>query len=239
MNGRERAYNNPGYALKVPSIEKLPRSMPAKIGVMAPDFAAPTLEGRVVRLKDLRGKRYVVLMMGSITSPTCVANISAMNKLHKELHPRSIDFYLVYTREAHPGERYPRHTSRKQKFSHARDLARLENVRFPILVDSLDGKIHKRYGLWPVSLFVISRDGRLVYRSNIAYPAELRSYLEELIRTDDLEAKAVRVIHPVYSERLIEREADRETHRRVYERAGAKAFEDYWKRNPALRGRWP
>jgi hypothetical protein len=178
-------------------------------------------------------------MMGSITSPTCVFNVPVMNQLCVEFNPRGVDLYLVYTREAHPGERYPRHTSLEQKFSHARDLRRLENIAFPIIVDSLDGTIHRSYGLWPVALFVIRRDGRLVYQSNIAYPHDLRQFLEELIRSDDLSAKPIRVPHFVYSERLSEREADQETHRRIYERAGPKALEDYWKNNPSLRGRWP
>ena len=33
--------------------------------------------------------------------------------------------------------------------------------------------------------------------------------------------------------------ADQATHRRVYERAGAEAFEDYWAKRPQNRNRWP
>jgi alkyl hydroperoxide reductase subunit AhpC len=238
MNAEERTYNAPDYALKIPALERLNESMPVRVGAMAPDFEASNLDGQRVRLRDLRG-RHVVLMMGSITSPTCVFNIPAMNRLWTEFNPRGVDVYLVYAREAHPGERYPHHTSPEQKFAHARDLQRLENVEFPIIVDSLDGAIHGSYGLWPVALYVIHRDGRLVYQSNIAYPRDLGQFIEELIASDDLSAKPVRVPHFVYSERLVEREADQETHRRIYDRAGPKALEDYWKNNPSLRERWP
>jgi hypothetical protein len=112
-------------------------------------------------------------------------------------------------------------------------------VEFPIIVDSLDGAIHRSYGLWPVALFVIRRDGRLVYQSNIAYPHDLQQFIEELTASDDLSAELLRVPHFVYSERLVVREADQETHRRIYERAGSKALEDYWNKNPSLRERWP
>ena len=37
----------------------------------------------------------------------------------------------------------------EQKLSYARDLKRLENVQLPILVDHLDGRIHRSYGTWP------------------------------------------------------------------------------------------
>jgi len=42
-----------------------------------------------------------------------------------------------------------------------------------------------------------------------------------------------------YSERVLPHEADQATHRRVYERAGPKAFEDYWAKRPQNRNRWP
>ena len=48
-----------------------------------------------------------------------------------------------------------------------------------------------------------------------------------------------RVLHLQYSERVILHEADQATHRRVYERAGPKAFEDYWAKRPQHRNRWP
>jgi hypothetical protein len=108
----------------------------------------------------------------------------------------------------------------------------------PILVDSLDGKIHRSYGSWPNALFVIHQDGRLVYRSNIANDRELRQFLEDLLAADRLAAEG-RVLHAQYSERLVGHEADQATHRRVYERAGTKAFEDYWQRRPENRNRWP
>ena len=42
-----------------------------------------------------------------------------------------------------------------------------------------------------------------------------------------------------YSERVVPHEADQATHRRIYERAGPKAFEDYWAKRPQNRNRWP
>jgi hypothetical protein len=58
-------------------------------------------------------------------------------------------------------------------------LQRLEDVRLPILGDHLDGRIHRAYGLWPNALFVIHKDGRLIFRSNMANHTELRQFLED------------------------------------------------------------
>ena len=67
---------------------------------------------------------------------------------------------------------------------------------------------------------------------------ELRQFLEELLAAERAAADG-RVLHLRYSERVILHEADQATHRRVYERAGPKAFEDYWAKRPQNRNRWP
>lgn len=233
-----RAYNTPDFEL--PRNTRVGASLEAKIGDLAPDFEALMLDGATVRLSDLRQNGHVVLMMGSITSPMCAIHVPAMNRLHADFSPRGVAFFLVYVRESHPAERYPHHASIEQKLAYARDLQRLENIRFPILVDSLDGAIHRVYGLSPAALFVVHRDGRLLYRSTIANPSDLDIYLEQVTAWDqELAASPGRRPHTTYSERLIEHEVDEAAHHRVYERAGPKAFEDYWRIFPAMRGVWP
>ena len=77
------------------------------------------------------------------------------------------------------------HSSLEQKLSYACDLQRLENVRVPILVDHLDGRIHRAYGVWPNALFVIHKDGRLIFRSNMANDRELRQFLDDLLVAEE------------------------------------------------------
>jgi len=237
MNDEERAYNltefAAGSALTNPG-----ETMLAKIGVAAPDFEAATLDGPTIRLSDFRGKRHVVLMTGAVTSPMCAFEIPAFNQLHQQFDIEGISFFLLYTRESHPAENYSAHSSWEQKLVGARDLKRLEDVRFPILIDSLDGKIHRSYGAWPNALFVVHKDGRLIFRSNMANDRELRQFLEDLMAAEHAAAEG-RVLHLQYSERVVAHEADQATHRRVYERAGPKAFEDYWAKRPENRNRWP
>ena len=237
MNDLERAYNLEPFAAG-PAPTNPGETMPAKVAAMAPDFTAPILDGKVVCLSDFRGRRHVVIMTGAVTSPMCVFEIPALNQLYSEFESQGVSFFLLYTRESHPAEHYPSHSSWEQKAAHARDLQRLENVQVPIIVDDLDGKIHRSYGIWPNALFVIHKDGRLIFRSNMANLRELRQFLEDLIAADRAAVDG-RVLHLQYSERIIPHEADQATHRRVYERAGAKAFEDYWAKRPQHRNRWP
>jgi len=164
--------------------------------------------------------------------------VPALNQLQDEYAERGFVFFLLYTRESHPAEHYSVHQSFEQKLAYARDLKRLEDVRFPILVDHLDGRIHRAYGVWPNALFVIHKDGRLIFRSNMASHDELREFIESLLAAERASTEG-RVTHWQYSERVLPHEADQATHRRVYERAGPKAFEDYWAKRPQNRNRWP
>ena len=238
MNEEERQYNLAEFVAAAPTDANPGESMPAKVGFPAPDFSAPIVDGTMVRLSDFWGKRHVVIVTGAVTSPMCAFEVPAFNELHQEFVSREVSFLLLYTRESHPAENYPSHSSWEQKLSYARDLQRLENVQFPIIVDSLDGKIHKSYGTWPNALFVVHKDGRLIFRSNMANHSELRQFLDDLMAANRATAQG-HMLHLQYSERVILHEADQATHRRVYERAGPRAFEDYWKKRPQHRKRWP
>ena len=236
MTDEERAYNLEEFSAAAPPATNPGETMAAKVGVAAPDFEASTVDGAVIRLSDFRGKRHVVMMTGAVTSPMCAFDVPAFNQLQKEFD--DVSFFLLYTRESHPAENYAAHNSFEQKLAYARDLKRLENIQFQILVDHLDGRIHRAYGVWPNALFVIHKDGRLSFRSNMANHAELRQFLNDLLTAEEA-AREGRVTHLQYSERVVPHEADQTTHRRVYERAGPKAVEDYWAKRPQHRNRWP
>lgn len=237
MNDAERAYNLEEFAAGAnganPGV-----TLPAQVGVTAPEFAATSLDGTTVRLGDFRGRSHVVMMTGAVTSPMCAFEAPEFDKLQADFAGRGFAFFMLYTRESHPAENYRAHESFEQKLSYARELQRLENIRVSIIVDHLDGRIHRAYGVWPNALFVVHKDGRLVYRSNMANHRELRQFLEDVVAAEQAVA-AGRVVHLQYSERVVAHEADQATHRRVYERAGPKAFEDYWAKRPQNRNRWP
>jgi peroxiredoxin len=237
MNEAERAYNLADFAAATSAVNP-GDTMPAQVGAAAPEFEAQTLDGAMIRLSEFRGRSHVVLMTGAVTSPMCAFEAPEFNRLQMDFAGQGVAFFLLYTRESHPAENYGAHESFEQKLSYARDLQRLEDIRLPIMVDHLDGRIHRAYGVWPNALFVIHKDGRLVFRSNMANHCELRQFLEDIVAAERAVA-AGRVMHLQYSERVVGHEADQATHRRVYERAGPKAFEDYWDKRPQNRNRWP
>ncbi len=73
---------------------------------------------------------------------------------------------FVYTREAHPGEKIPHHSSMAQKLEHARLYQARWSVRRAILVDELDGPVHRAYGMLPNMTYIVNSAGRIVYRAD-------------------------------------------------------------------------
>jgi hypothetical protein len=96
-----------------------------------------------------------------------------------------VEFVSVYTREAHPGELYPHHTSEEQKLHHARDWAEQDQVPWPVVVDTLDGKTHRAYGPLPNSVYLIDRTGHVAFRALWAgQEGLLRDHIEELLENE-------------------------------------------------------
>jgi peroxiredoxin len=148
-------------------------------GEPAPDFEARTLEGERIRLKDFRGRKNVVLTFGSASCPQTAASLPALNDLY-ESRERDVEFFLVYVREAHPGERIPAHQSNADKLKAAERLRDSEEVEIPIVVDDISGKIHRKYGLLPNPTFIIDKSGRIAFRSFASRASVIADALEEL-----------------------------------------------------------
>ncbi len=146
-------------------------------GDMAPELTATDLDGNPVDLESFRG-RPVVLETGSMTCPQTIGNVKGMNEL-AERHPDS-EFLQLYVREAHPGSNLPPMMSTEEKLQRARDHVKMDSESRTILVDTIDGVTHARYGLVPNAIFLIDRDGRIVLNSEWNRYEKLEPYIDAL-----------------------------------------------------------
>jgi hypothetical protein len=94
-----------------------------------------------------------------------------------------VKFVFVYTREAHPGERYPHLSSMAQKVRHATDMARTLGLRRPMLVDDLEGAVHHAYGRLPNMSYVVGGGGRILYRASWTDPDNIRLVLDRVVES--------------------------------------------------------
>ncbi|MBI4528786.1 MAG: redoxin domain-containing protein [Deltaproteobacteria bacterium] len=199
----------------------------AKIGTKAPDFTLTDLNGKSVSLAEFKGKKHVLLEFGSITWPPFVGEVPSLTQLREKYHSKDFEFFIVYVREAHPGENFPHHRSFGQKLGHARKLRELETVGLPILVDGIEGSTHAAYGLLPNMVYLIDRDGIVVYKSDWTDAQELEGMCESLVRLGDMKARQVPIIRKAVSERLHWIPMDPQHRERIYRRSGEKAIRDY------------
>ena len=86
-------------------------------------------------------------------------------------------FYAVYIEEAHPSDiwqmgsnvregvvlRDPR--SDPEREGVAQSCVRNLGIRFPALIDGIDNTVERMYTGWPDRLYLIGRDGRVVFKS--------------------------------------------------------------------------
>ena len=156
-----------------------------------------------------------------------MGEVPPLTPLHEKYRSKGFEFFIVYVREAHPGENFPHHLSYEQKLAHAGKLRELERVGLPILVDDIEGSTHKAYGLLPNMVYLIDRDGIIVYKSDWTDAHELEGMCESLIRLDDMKARRVPIIRQGISERLHWVPMDPQHRERIYRRSGEKAIKDY------------
>lgn len=150
-------------------------------GDPAPPIELPTLTGEGFRLADCRGLRPVLLELGSITCPMAAAARPGLLRLWRE-HGDRIEMVTVYVREAHPGERYPRHESFEQKLRHARDWVEREPRPWTVAVDDLAGTVHRAYRPLPNAVYLIDSSGHVAFRALwAAAPRLLARRVEELL----------------------------------------------------------
>lgn len=155
----------------------------ARAGERAPDGELVDLEGDTVRLSSLWAEGPLVLEAGSITCPVFVHGIEAMDALADAWLGRA-RFVVVYTREAHPGEKRPAHRTMADKVAAARDLVAKEGVRRTVLVDDLGGSVSRAYGPFPNGVAVIGTDGVIALRADWCDPEEVDRALERLARAN-------------------------------------------------------
>lgn len=157
-----------------------------------------------------------------------MGEVPPLTELYQKYRSRDFEFFIVYVREAHPGENFPHHTSFEQKLAHARKLRELDKVALPILVDDLDGTVHRAYGLRPNMVYLIDRDGVIVYKSDWTDAHELDGMCQSLVRLADMKARSVPIIRQGLSQRLHWIPMDPKDRERIYRRSGEKAIKDYF-----------
>ncbi len=154
----------------------------------------------------------------------------------EELAGENCAFVFVYTREAHPSERFPGHESLETKLDHARTMARELGFRRPILVDDLEGTTHHAFGRLPNMTYILNASGNVVYRAAWTDPRTIRGAVDQLLHERG-ERRARRRVTPYYLEWLPQRSNDDVRFvRDLFELGGSRPVEEYIEAMEQLEG---
>ena len=206
-----------------------------KPGERAPDFKARTLDGDKIKVSDFRGEKNVVLTFGSVSCPMTAGSIGGMNDLYEDYREEDVEFFLVYVREAHPGEEVPAHESYDDKVRAAELLRDEEDVDIPVIVDDVDGRIHRDYGKMPNSTYIIDKSGRVAFRALWTRPSIIHDALDELLeRQEDRDVEHA-VVHGGEDRSVPVKYGLLHSHRAL-RRAGRQAVDDF-RRELGISGR--
>ncbi len=164
-------------------------------GDKAPDFELRTVDGEKIKLSDFRGEMNVVLTFGSATCPLTAGSIADLNELKEEYSDSDVQFLFVYVREAHPGENLPAHKSMKDKVEAAEFFREEEEVEMPVLVDELNGKVHRKYGSLPNPTFIIDISGRIAFRALSTRAGVIKDALDELLERQEERGVDHAIVH--------------------------------------------
>ncbi len=140
-------------------------------GHLAPDFALKTLEGKTVRLSDLRGKKVVLLNFWATWCPPCRLEMPTMQRIYSDYKDKGFEVLAINIEPDATEE--------------IREFIQELRLTFPILLDP-DMKVTRKYRLigLPVSM-LIDRQG-IIRSKSLGYhdwtDKESRSRVEALLK---------------------------------------------------------
>lgn len=157
-----------------------------------------------------------------------MGEVSPLNELYARYRGKGFEFFTIYVREPHPGEHYGPHKDFEQKLQAARDCCAQDGIQTPLLVDDLQGTVHRTYGTMPNMIYIVDKSGKIAYKAMWTDHEEIASVLANLAAADEFQAKGVRV-KPSYTEKInyIPAEYSGGAREKVFDRAGPQAWEDY------------
>lgn len=107
-----------------------------------------------------------------------------------------MQFYVLYILEAHPSDVWQMQSNVRDRvvFASPKSMGEREQVagmcvrklgiKFPALIDNFDNTAEQAYTGWPDRIYLIDKDGRIVYKSRPGpfgfHPEELKISLSQL-----------------------------------------------------------
>jgi len=161
-------------------------------GELAPDFELSGIHPQnTVKLSQFQAQKPVALIFGSSTCPIFMREAASIRDLFTE-YSHSIQFLLIYIREAHPidgwyiGEHAihnPRTTEERRKIAFDSGIPLCFGLN--PYIDEIKNPVSEAYAAWPNRLYLIDQDGRVEFKSGKGpwgfKPSEMKQAINHLL----------------------------------------------------------
>lgn len=161
-----------------------------KLNASFPDAKLIDSSERPVLLSSLWVEKPLVVETGSMTCPIALGHGVSMEQVVSSFGER-VNFAVLYTREAHPGMFNSCHDSMDEKIERSKTMQQRVGDR-RVLVDALDGALHRQLGNFPNSVFIIDRNGVTAHSSYWNDPLEVQKTLKSLLETEGVVTASTR-----------------------------------------------
>ncbi|MGR3291767.1 MAG: deiodinase-like protein [Paracoccaceae bacterium] len=159
-----------------------------EMGGKAPDAVLTDLDGNPRNLLDFDGP-FLVLEFGSITCPLFQSRRGRMAGIREEFP--NVASVVIYVREAHPGIEISAHADLAEKTRRGCQLRDDDGEGREILIDSMNGAAHCAYGSYPNAVYIINKNGCVVYRTAWNNSGATRRVLRRLMAGKTVRAEGM------------------------------------------------
>ena len=196
-------------------------------GDRVPDFDLPTLSGGRFASIDLIESGPVLMIFGSYTCFVTDSAAPGLNELYARFADR-VRFVMVDVREAHPGKAVPQPETLDEKMAHAGLLRDLHGFEFEVVVDGIDGTLHRVLSPKPNSAYILGKNGTLLFRAQWANDTKALAAALDAVAASEPPSRSQSggLVRPML--RLLRNIAP------VLDRAGGGAWPDMWRVVPPM-----
>ena len=126
-----------------------------------------------------------------------------MDEMARDLQEQA-HFLFIYTRETHPEQfpDFPSHRSIEQKLQHVQEMQERQQSPRTILIDALDGDVHRLYGGMPNMTWIIDHTGRVVYKADWTVAIDVRAALQDVLLIREFKRQRDAVYKDYFTERI-------------------------------------
>lgn len=110
--------------------------------------------------------------------------VASVEQLKDKYGKKGVEFVVVYVRDPHPGEpafrQYVQPQTLEQRRQYAQELVQSRHMAATVVVDTMDDAVSQLFGSLPNMVYVIDRDGTIVYKATWTMAEKIDRVLDAL-----------------------------------------------------------